>query len=235
MNSKNGNAEVKETVLANRKAKTALFDSFGEVAKALGSGRRAELIDVLAQGERHVEELAVEIDQSVANTSHHLQVLSAVGLVTSRREKNRVYYRLSSADVGQLWTAIQQVAALHHDRVELVAADYLGNREAFDEMSIDELSKRLDDKDLVIIDVRPEAEYRAGHIRGAASVPPDNLPKALEALPVGVEVVAYCRGPYCVFADEALHLLRGRKQVSRRFAGGFPAWRQAGMPVEADG
>ena len=155
--------------MGTRQARTALFDGFAEIAKALASGRRAELVDVLAQGERHVEALANEIAQSVANTSHHLQGLAAAGLVTTRREKNRVYYRLASADVEDLWTTMQAVAAAHLGSIEDLAADYVGNRRALEEISRDELSRRLEDGDIIVIDVRPEIEYAAGHVTGARS------------------------------------------------------------------
>jgi len=218
--------------MGDRQAKNALFDGFADVAKALGNGRRVELIDVLAQGERHVEELAGEIGQSVANTSHHLRVLAAAGLVMTRRDGNRIYYRLASDDVGQLWTVLRSVARTHlHDLNEL-AADYLGNRTSLDEISRDELARRLEDGTLIIIDVRPEAEYAAGHISGARSIPIDQLPDIVRDLPTDVEVVAYCRGPYCVFADDAVRILRRRRRNARRLQDGFPEWREAQHPTE---
>ena len=220
--------------MGNRQAKNALFDGFADVAKALGNGRRVELVDVLAQGERHVEELAGEIGQSVANTSHHLQVLAAAGLVTTRRDGNRIYYQLASGDVEQLWTVLRSVASTHLDDLEQLASDYLGNRSRLEEISRDELARRLDDGTLIVIDVRPEAEYAAGHIRGARSVPIDQLSDMLRGLPTDVEVVAYCRGPYCVFADDAIRLLRRRRRNARRLQDGYPEWRAAQHPTEAD-
>ncbi len=218
--------------MGDRISKNALFDGFADVAKALGNGRRVELVDVLAQGERHVEELASEIDQSVANTSHHLQVLAAAGLVTTHRDGNRIYYKLASDDVEQLWTALRSVAQTHLDDLDQLAADYLGNRTRLEEISRDELAQRLNDGNLIIIDVRPEAEYAAGHIRGARSVPIDQLPGIVRDLPVAVEVVAYCRGPYCVFADDAVRLLRRRRRKARRLQDGFPQWRTAQHPTD---
>ena len=218
--------------MGDRRAKNALFDGFADVAKALGNGRRIELVDVLAQGERHVDELAREIDQSVANTSHHLHVLAAAGLVITRREGNRIYYQLASGDVEQLWTALRSVARTHLDDLDQLAADYLGNRTRLEEISRDELARRLDDSNLIIIDVRPEAEYAAGHIRGARSVSINQLPDIVRGLPTDVEVVAYCRGPYCVFADDAVRLLRRRRRNARRLQDGFPEWRTAEHPVE---
>ncbi|MFN3255425.1 MAG: ArsR/SmtB family transcription factor [Ilumatobacter sp.] len=217
--------------MGDRQAKNALFDGFADVAKALGNGRRVELVDVLAQGERHVDELASEIGQSVANTSHHLQVLAAAGLVTTRRDGNRINYQLASDDVEQLWTVLRSVARAHLDELDDLAADYLGNRSRLEEIGQDELAQRLDDGNLIIIDVRPEAEYAAGHIRGARSIPIDQLPDIVGDLPTDAEVVAYCRGPYCVFADDAVRLLRRRRRNARRLQDGFPEWRAAQHPT----
>ncbi len=217
--------------MGNRQAKNALFDGFADVAKALGNGRRVELVDVLAQGDRHVEELAGEIGQSIANTSHHLQVLAAAGLVATRRDGNRIYYQLASDEVEQLWSVLRSVAQTHIDDLDELAADYLGNRSRLEEIGRDELAKRLDGGTLIVIDVRPEAEYVAGHIRGARSVPIDQLSEMVRGLPADVEVVAYCRGPYCVFADDAVRLLRRRRRNARRLQDGFPEWRAAQHPI----
>jgi rhodanese-related sulfurtransferase/DNA-binding transcriptional ArsR family regulator len=217
--------------MGNREAKDALFDGFAGVAKALANGRRAELIDVLAQGERHVDDLASEIGQSVANTSHHLQQLAGAGLVRTRREKTRIYYRLASGDVELLWATIRDVAEKHLDHIDELAADYLGNRDALEEISRDELGRRIADGDLIVIDVRPEAEYAAGHVNGARSIPIAELAASVEDLPPDVEIVAYCRGPYCVFADDAVRLLRRHDRKARRLQDGFPEWRSEQFPV----
>lgn len=218
--------------MGNREAKEALFDGFGDVAKALANGRRTELVDVLVQGERHVEELAGEIGQSVANTSFHLRALAAAGLVVTRRDKNRVYYRLASERVAELWTALRDVAAAHHAELDDLASAYLGKRDQLDELSRDELTKRIAAGDVIVVDVRPAAEFAAGHIRGARSIPGDRLAKELRTLPADVEIVAYCRGPYCVLADEAVRLLRRRGRRARRLADGFPEWCHARLPIE---
>lgn len=218
--------------MGDRQAKNALFDGFANVAKALGNGRRVELIDVLAQGERHVDELANEIGQSVANTSHHLHVLAAAGLVTTRRAGNRIYYQHASGEVEQLWTVLRSVAHAHLAELDALAADYLGNRSSLDEISREELAERLDDGNLIIIDVRPEAEYVAGHIRGARSIPIGQLPGMVRDLSADVDIVAYCRGQYCVFADEAVRLLRKQRRNVRRLQDGFPEWRTAQHPTE---
>jgi len=222
---------ILEVRVGDRAAKDALFDAFADLAKAMGNGRRAELVDVLAQGERHVEELASEIGQSVANTSHHLQGLAAAGLVSTRREKTRIYYRLASTDVERLWSVIRSVAQDHIDNIDELAAEYLGDRNKLDEIGRDELAQRLDGGDLVLIDVRPEAEFAAGHISGARSIPIAGLEAAVQDLPTGVEIVAYCRGPYCVFADDAVRILRRRRRTARRLQDGYPEWRRARLPT----
>ncbi|MDP2291532.1 MAG: metalloregulator ArsR/SmtB family transcription factor [Actinomycetota bacterium] len=218
--------------MGDRGAKDALFDGFAEVAKAMGNGRRAELIDVLAQGERHVEELADEIAQSVANTSFHLRTLAAIGLVTTRRDGTRIYYRLTSGRVGELWAALRDVAAAHHSEIDDLAAAYLGDRSRLEEIGRAELVDRLVAGDVIVLDVRPLPEYTAGHIAGARSIPIERLAESLKAIPRDVEIVAYCRGPYCVMADDAVRLLRRRGRAARRLEDGFPEWQRAELPVE---
>jgi rhodanese-related sulfurtransferase len=217
--------------MADRAAKDALFDGFAEVAKALSSGRRAEIIDVLAQGERSVEEIAGELDQSVANTSHHLRALARAGLVTTRRDGTRIYYDLASERVGELWGALRDVAAEHVAGLERLAGAYLGDRDGVETVDRDELAARLSRGEVLLLDVRPEAEYAAGHIAGARSVPIGELRRELRALPKDSDVVAYCRGPYCVYADDAVRELRRRGFRARRLVDGFPEWKRAGLPV----
>ncbi len=218
--------------MGNRTTKDALFDAFGDVAKALGNGRRAELIDVLGQGERHVDELADEIGQSVANTSFHLRVLATAGLVATRRDGTRIYYRLTSDRVAELWSALRDVAAAHHEQLDELANAYLGDRTRLDEIGRDELAERIAVGNVVVVDVRPSAEYAAGHIAGALSIPIDDLAEHVRTLPAGVDVVAYCRGPYCVFADDAVRLLRRRGHSAQRLRDGFPEWRHDELPID---
>jgi rhodanese-related sulfurtransferase/predicted transcriptional regulator len=213
-------------------AKGALFDAFASVASALGNGRRAEIVDVLAQGERSVEDVASQVGQSVATTSHHLRLLARSGLARSRREGNRVFYRLASERVAELWAAVRDVAAHHVAEVTVLAHEYLGERAEIDLLTAEELDERLERGKVVVLDVRPEAEYRAGHIAGAVSAPLEQLEQIAPKLPKRREIVAYCRGPYCVYADEAVRLLRARGQRARRLDVGFPEWRRAGLPVE---
>src|SRR5690348_8633193 len=156
--------------MATGEAKAALFDGMASVAQALGSGRRAEIVDVLAQGERSVEEIAGEISQSVANTSQHLQVLARAGLVRSRRDRTRVIYRLASDQVAELWALVRDVAMRHLAEVSVLADEYLGDRDGVEHLSADELTQRLSRGDVVVLDVRSEREYAAGHIAGARSI-----------------------------------------------------------------
>jgi rhodanese-related sulfurtransferase len=209
-----------------------LFDAFASVAQALGSGRRAEIVDLLAQGERSVEEIANEISQSVANTSQHLHVLARAGLVRSRREGTRVFYRLTSERVGDLWAAVRDVAVRHVAEVNQLADEYLGERDGVEQVSATELQEWLARGQVVVLDVRPEPEYKAGHIAGARSAPLPALESVAAKLPKRREIVAYCRGPYCVYADDAVRLLRQRGLKARRLDVGFPEWRRAGRPVE---
>lgn len=216
----------------NHAAKNALFDAFASVAAALGNGRRAEIVDVLAQGARPVEAISTEIGQSFANTSQHLQVLARAGLVRSHREGNRVVYRLASDRVAELWAAVRDVAAQHVAEVAVLARDYLGERAEVEQLSAAELEERLARGQVVVLDVRPEVEYHAGHIAGARSAPLQSLPEVAAELPKRREIVAYCRGPYCVYADDAVRLLRSKGLKARRLDIGFPEWNRAGLPVE---
>jgi len=219
--------------MGDRAAKDALFDAFAEVAKALASGRRAEIVDLLAQGERSVDEIAGEIDQSVANTSHHLRAMARAGVLRTRREGTRIVYMLASDRVATLWAALRDVAAEHVAGIERLAEDYLGDRARLQAIGRRELVARLEAGDVVVLDVRPSPEFEAGHIPGARSVPVEELRQYLRALPKDAEVVAYCRGPYCVYADDAVRLLRRRGYRARRLEDGFPEWKRAGLPVAA--
>lgn len=212
-------------------AKDALYDAFAEVAKVLGSGRRAEIVDLLAQGERSVDDIATEIDQSVANTSHHLRAMARAGVVATRREGTRIYYRLASARVAELWAALRDVAAEQVAGLDRLAEAYLGDRTALEMLDRAELTARLRRGDVVVLDVRPAVEFAAGHITGARSVPIAELRRHLRALPKDVEVVAYCRGPYCVFADDAVRQLTAKGYRALRLEDGFPEWKRAGLPV----
>ena len=217
--------------MADRAAKDALFEAFAEAAKALASGRRAEIVDLLAQGERSVEEVAVEIGQSVANTSHHLRAMARAGLLSTRRDGTRIFYRLSSDRVGEAWAALRDVAAEHVAGIERLADAYLGDRDGIETVDRDELAARIRRGEVIVVDVRPAAEFDAGHIAGARSTPIAELRRHLKALPEDVEVVAYCRGPYCVYADDAVRELRRKGFTARRLIDGYPEWKRAGLPI----
>ena len=216
--------------MGDRAAKDALFDAFAEVAKALASGRRAEIVDVLAQGERSVEQIAAEIDQSVANTSHHLRAMARAGVLRTRREGIRIVYMLAGDRIGDMWAAMRDVAAEHVAGINELADAYVGDRSALEPVSRRELEARLKAGDIVVLDVRPAVEYEAGHIPGARSVPVGEL-RRLRSLAKDTEIVAYCRGPYCVYADEAVRQLRRRGFAAKRLEDGYPEWKRAGLPI----
>lgn len=219
--------------MSRRAAKDALFDALAGAARALASGRRAEIIDVLAQGERSVEEVAREVGQSTANTSHHLRTLAQAGLVATRREGTRIFYRPASDQVTVLWAALRDVAVEHVAGVDALAEAYVGDRTEVRAVARAELAELMSRGDVVVLDVRPAAEHAAGHIPGARSVPPDEVEHRLRELPEDGEVVAYCRGPYCVYADDAVRALTRSGRSARRLEDGFPEWKRAGLPVAA--
>jgi rhodanese-related sulfurtransferase len=213
-----------------RITKDALFDGFATIGRALASGRRAEIVELLAQGERTVEQIAHELDQSLANTSHHLRTLARSGLLVSRRKGIHVHYRLASDDVLELWWAMRRVAAAQLERFDELATGYLGVRDEIDIVSRDEVLERAARGELLIIDVRPTAEYAAGHLPGAVCVPPDRL-ELLDELPADRVVVAYCRGPYCAYADDAVRRLQQGGRRAMRLEDGLPEWRRANGPI----
>ena len=217
---------------AHREFKDRLFEQFARVGKALASPKRLEIVDLLAQGERTVEEISRETAMSVASASQHLQVLKAARMVEARREGLYIHYRLADESVFRTRQAVRALAESRLAELERVVETYLKDRDALEALDATELMERLSDDGVIVIDVRPEEEYRAGHIPGARSVPVGVLEAALQTLPREREVVAYCRGPYCVFSDEAVAFLRARGYRARRLRQGLPDWRAAGMPVE---
>jgi rhodanese-related sulfurtransferase len=217
--------------MGNRAAKDALYGGFAEIGKALASGRRAEIVDLLAQGERPVEAIASELDQTAANTSHHLRAMARAGLLATRRDGTRIFYRLASERVAELWAALRDVAMDHVAGIERLADAYLGDRDGVEVIDRAELAMRLRRGEVLVLDVRPEAEYAAGHIVGARSVPVAELRRHLRALPKDANVVAYCRGPYCVYADDAVRALNRKGFNARRLIDGFPEWKRTGLPV----
>jgi rhodanese-related sulfurtransferase/DNA-binding HxlR family transcriptional regulator len=217
--------------MGDRVAKDALFSMFAGVAAALGSGRRAEIVDVLAQGERSVEEIAEQIGQTVANTSHHLRTLARGGLVRTRRDGTRIFYALAGERVQELWSAVRAVAEEHTAGLEQVARAYLRDRDGLEAVDRATLAERMRHGEVVVIDVRHPAEYAAGHIDGARSIPLPDLHHRMAELSQGADVVAYCRGRYCVYADEAVRHLVDRGINAARLEDGYPEWHRAGLPI----
>jgi rhodanese-related sulfurtransferase/predicted transcriptional regulator len=211
--------------MSSRQSKDALFEAIAVMGKAFASPRRLELIDLLAQGARSVEELARASGQSTANASQHLQALHASGVVTRERHGTRVLYALAGDDIVHLWLDLRDASAERLAEVERAARNYLG--EEVVAISRDELIARLGRNDVVLVDVRPSEEFDAGHIDGALSIPLDQLDERLAELPPGSEIVAYCRGALCAYAHDAVRLLRAEGRAARRLEGGWPEWHLA--------
>lgn len=218
--------------MRGRDFKDALFAQFAEIGSAFASPKRIEIIDLLAQGERHVDAIAQETGLTIANTSRHLQVLKGANLVASRKEGLQVFYRLADPMVLRGYHALQKLAEARLAEVGRLVDDYFGGTDGLEPVARDELLKRARGRDIVVLDVRPAEEYAAGHIAGAVSLPLAELERRLAEVPQGRRVVAYCRGPYCVLAAEAVRLLRKRGVDAVRLKDGFPEWRDAGLPVE---
>jgi rhodanese-related sulfurtransferase/DNA-binding transcriptional ArsR family regulator len=221
--------------MERREAKTALYEVFARAGKGLANPKRLELLDLLAQGERTVELLAAAAGLGMSTTSTHLQALKEAGLVSSRREGTFVRYRLSGEKVGGLLALLRDVADEHLAETGRASEAYLGNlpEEAARGVERDELLRRAGQGEVVVIDVRPTVEFTAGHIPGALSIPLDELEARLKALPGEVEIVAYCRGAYCVLAYDAVRLLHAAGRSARRLHEGMLEWRLAGLPVES--
>ncbi len=219
---------------SGRNAKRDLFDEFARLGQALGNGRRLEILDVLANGERSVERLAAETGLSIANASQHLQVLRAADLVRRRRQGTRIHYELADPVVFDLWRNLRSVAAQRQSDVRQLADAYLGARDTLEPITRAELMRRLKrQEDLLVLDVRPSDEYAAGHLPSAVSVPLAELRRRLRDLPREKEIVAYCRGPYCAFAHKAIRVLDQAGFRARRLEDGLPEWKAAGLPVVA--
>jgi len=221
--------------VARGEFKEQLFGQLARITRALSSPRRIELVDLLAQAERSVEQLAEVTGMSVANTSQHLQVLRGALLVRARREGPHVYYSLADDAVFGVWQAVRELGRRQYAEIDRLLETCVSERDQLESLGARELLERMADGRVTVLDVRPEVEFRAGHIAGARSVPVQELRRRLEALPRKREIVAYCRGPLCVFADEAVSLLRKRGFRALRLEGGYPDWRAAGLPVERGG
>lgn len=217
--------------ISHREFKDNLYAQLARIGKAVSSPQRLELLELLAQGERSVDSLATEMGLSLANASQHLQALRHAALVDSRKEKLFVYYRLAEPAVFDVCAAIRSVAERRLADLERLVHQHFGRRSQPEPVGMRELLERARSSDVVILDARPVNEYRAGHIAGAISVPIDELQDRLRSLPAEKEYVAYCRGPYCVYADRAVELLRKSRRRARRLLDGFPEWRAAGLPI----
>jgi len=212
--------------------KVSLFEEFARLGKALSSGKRIELMDLLCQAERSVETLARLTGMGVTNTSQHLQILRAARLVEVRKEGTRSLYGVFDPAVCAFLYEMQRLARTRLGEADRIARDYFDRRDELEPVSREELLDRVRRRDAVVIDVRPPEEYEAGHVAGAVSIPLEELTSRLAEIPRDAEVVAYCRGPFCVLAPEALDILREAGILARRLDGGLPEWRADGHPVE---
>lgn len=214
-----------------RQFKIDLYDQLARLGNAMANGRRLELIDLLAQGERTVESLSSETEQPIANVSQHLQVLRRARFVDSRRVGTYVYYRLANKEVAAFWASFCRAGEGQLIEIREMVRAFFEHRDRFQAISQRELRKKLGDPGLVVLDVRPASEYDSGHIAGARSIPIGELRSRLAEIPKSCEVVAYCRGPYCVFADDAVRLLHSKGFNASRLDSGFPEWSSSGFPV----
>lgn len=219
--------------MARDGVKGTLFARLAAVARAAGHGGRLEILELIAQGERSVDALAARAGMPVANASQHLRLLREAGLLRSRREGKRVLYRLSDPSVLALLGALRTVAERNMADVREIVAGYFGARDALEPVSRRELARRIKDGLVTVLDVRPEDEYASGHLPRAVNIPLRALARRLRELPKTREIVAYCRGPYCVLAHDAVALLRGAGFKAHRLEDGFPEWQAAGLPVAA--
>jgi rhodanese-related sulfurtransferase len=218
--------------MEKREFKDRVFLELAKVSTALGNPKRLEIIDLLAQGGKTVERIALETGTSIANTSKHLQVLKAGNLVEVKRNKNFIIYSLSGDKVVEIWSLLRDFGAERIAEVDKVVRDFRRGKVDLESVTIDELLERLETDEVVLLDVRPEEEYKSGHIANALSIPIEQLASRLQELPRNKEIIAYCRGPFCVFADDATEFLLNHNYKSKRLREGYPDWKLKGLPVE---
>ncbi|SFN87037.1 ArsR/SmtB family transcription factor [Salegentibacter flavus] len=215
-----------------REFKNKAYNELAKITKALGNPRRMEIIDLLAQGPFSVEKIAEQTNLSVANASQHLQVLKGARLVEISKKGNFIYYQLTNDKVFQAWRALRELGLDLNAEAEKLVNDFYRSGEKMKPVTIEELRQKISGQNVVILDVRPGEEYQRGHIKEAASIPIEDLAERIDELPKGVEIIAYCRGPLCVYADEAVSLLREKGFDARRLKEGFPDWKAMGFPAE---
>jgi DNA-binding transcriptional ArsR family regulator/rhodanese-related sulfurtransferase len=218
-------------VSSHRDVKDRLYAQFARVGKVLGSPHRIEILELLAQGERTVDSLAGDVGLSLANASQHLQALRQAALVDRRKDGVFVYYRLADPIVFELCATLRRIAEHRLADLERLIKEHFGDRSEPAAVGMRDLLERMRSSDVIVLDARPATEYAAGHIAGAISVPIEELQQRLRSLPRDKEYVAYCRGPYCVYADRAVELLTKSRRRARRLMEGFPEWRAAGFPI----
>lgn len=217
-----------------RDFKDKVYEELAKITKALANPHRLEIIELLAQAEFSVEQIALQTSLSVANASQHLQVLKTAQLVDFTRQGNFIHYRLANTNVFRAWKALRELGVERIATIEKLVKDFRNSKFKFESVTIDHLVKRIESGRITILDVRPEAEFSAGHIANAVSIPIDQLAGRLKELPKRNEIIAYCRGPFCVYADEAVALLNKAGYKAIRLEEGFPDWSLMGLPVEAN-
>lgn len=220
--------------MEKREFKDKIFSEIARISTALGNPKRLEILDLLAQGDRTVERIALETGMSVANASKHLQVLKAGYMVEIERKGNFIIYKISSIKVIEIWRLLRDFGTERIAEIDKVVKDFRSGKDNLESITIDELIKRINLEDVILLDVRPEHEYQYGHISKAISIPYDQLAKRLNELSKNKEIIAYCRGPFCVFADEATELLVRKNFKAKRLIEGFPDWKIKGLPVEVN-
>lgn len=217
-----------------REFKDRVYDELAKITKALANPHRLEIIELLAQGDYSVEQISIQTNLSVANASQHLQVLKTAQLVGVTRNGNFIYYRLANANVFKAWKALRELGVERMASVEKLVRDFRQSKFKLESVTIDELIGKIGSGKVTILDVRPDSEYRKGHIANSISIPFDQLPERLKELPKRKEIIAYCRGPFCVFADEAVAMLSKAGYKAKRLEEGFPDWAVLGLPVESN-
>jgi rhodanese-related sulfurtransferase/predicted transcriptional regulator len=212
--------------------KDRVYSILAEMIKAMANPHRLEIIDLLSQGEKSVEEIANETNMSIANASQHLQVLKAANLVEIRREKNFIHYRLAHEEIYKSWKNLRELGMERVAEIQKVVNDFRDKRDGLEPINLEELLNRLKSKNIVLLDVRPQGEYSKGHIPQAINIPVDELSAKLKKLSKSKEYIAYCRGPFCAFADDAVNILSKKGFKARRLVEGFPDWKSKGLKVE---